>query len=141
MRNLRISRVPQGLVKKGEALARQLLDTYQPQVLVIETTEYPGSRRSRHLPSMTEAIKTLARQRGITVVEHTPAEMRTVLTSTGIRLTTPSLCQAIASHYPVLARYLPKLRRGIGDTEPYYTTLFKAVALGVTWAMQRQRRK
>jgi hypothetical protein len=128
-------------VGKGEQLARQLFDTYQPQILVIEPMEVPGSRRSPHLPAVTKAIEALARQRGITVVEYTPAERRTVLASPGVRLTMAHLCQALAGHYPVLTRYLLKLRRGIGDTEPYYTVLFKAVALGLTWATkQRQRR-
>jgi len=126
------------VVGQGEQLARQLFDTYQPQVLVIEQPAYPGSHRSHHLPAMTEAITALARQRGITVVEYTPAEMRRVLAPAGVRFTTAALCEAIAGHYPTLTRYLPKPRPQKGETEPYYTVLFKAVALGLTWA-KRQR--
>jgi hypothetical protein len=129
------------VVTQGKQLARQLFDTYQPQVLVIEKTDVPGSRRSRHLPAMTEAIITVARERGITVVEYTAHEVRKTLAPAGTRVTTASLCQAIADHYPALAQYLPRLRRGIGDTEPYYTALFKAVALGLTWAKKQHRRR
>ena len=123
----------------GEQCARQLLDAYQPQVLVIEQPTYPGTHRSRHLPALTEAIKVLARERGITVVEYTPTEMQQTLAPTGKRVTTATLCQALASHYPKLTQYLPRLRRGIGDTEPYYMALLKAVALGLTWRKQQRR--
>lgn len=138
VRNLHVSRVPQGVVEQGEQLARELCDLYQPQILVLEQPTYPGSRRSRHLPAMIEAIIALARQRGITVVEYTPPAIQTALAPAGARWTIAVLCQAIAQHYPALARYVPKLRRGIGDTEPYYTALFKAVALGLTWRKQQR---
>jgi hypothetical protein len=138
IRNLAIAKVPQGLVEQGEQLAQQLFDTYQPQILVIEQPASPGSRRSRHLPALTDAIKVLARERGITVVEYTAKEMRQAMASAGRGVTTAMLCQEIAALYPALAQYLPKLRRGIGDTEPYYTLLFKAVALGLTWWKQQR---
>ncbi len=139
VRNLNVSRVPHGVVEHGEQLARELFDLYQPQILVLEQPTYPGSRRSRHLPAMIKAIRALARQRGITVVEYTPPAIQAALAPTGTRWTIAALCQAIAQHYPALARYVPKLRRGIGDTEPYYTPLFKAVALGLTWRTQQRR--
>jgi hypothetical protein len=139
VRNLAITRIPQGLVAKGEQLAQHLCDTYQPQILVIEQPASRGSRRSRHLPALTEAIKALARARRVTVVEYTTGEMRQAMATDELGVTTATLCQEIAALYPELAPYLPKLHRGIGDTEPYYTLLFKAVALGLTW-WERQRR-
>jgi hypothetical protein len=141
VRTFNITRLPRGLVPQGKQLTQQLFETYHPEVLVIEKTDYRGSRRSRYLPKMTAAIKALAAQHGITVVEYTPEDMRDALSPRNTRLTKTALCHAIARHDQRLGRYLSKAARRPGATEPYYTALFMAVALGLAWAKQQQRRK
>lgn len=132
--------MPYGLIERGQELIRFLLEAYQPQVLLIENIDYPGSRRSRYLPMLVTAIKVLARRRGIVVIEYTPQDVRDALSPAGTRLTKAALCAALARHYPQLTHYLPKKPRDTGDTEPHYTNLFMAVALGLTWAKQQRKR-
>ncbi len=141
VRNLQIRRVPHGVVSEGEQLLQTLLETYKPQVLIIEKTDYPGSRRSRHLPKMTAAIKALAAQKSITVVEYTPNEMQKTLVPADTHLTKLMLCKAIARHYPKLARHLRWVERKDDHAEPYYMRLFMAVALGLTWGKKQMQRK
>jgi len=133
VRNLRIKRVPWRLAEEGERLASHLFTTFCPETLVMEKTPYRGSRRSRFLPRVVTPIKALARKRSITVIEYTPREIKEALSPPGTPLTKADLCQMIATRYPELTRYLPQKPRGIGDTEPHYTSLFMAVALGLTW--------
>lgn len=141
MRILPTKKVPHGVVTYGEDLVQYLLEAYQPHVLLIENIDYPGSRRSRYLPMLITAIKVLARRQGIVVIEYTPQEVRDALSPAGTRLTKAALSVALARHYPQLAHYLPKNPRGIGATEPHYTALFMAVALGLTWFQKHRGRK
>ncbi len=141
MHNLNAPAVTRTVRARSQRLARRLFDTYQPDVLVFEQFNYPGSRRSRHLPAVTAAFKALAKQRGISVVEYTPQEIKDTLAPTGIQLTKAALCQRLARRYPRLKRYLPRKPHSIGDAEPHYTNLFMAVALGLTWARQHLSRR
>jgi hypothetical protein len=137
---LTIKKVPYGLIERGQEVMRFLFEAYQPRILLIENIDYPGSRRSRYLPMLITAIKVLARRRGIVVIEYTPREVREALSPADTRLTKAALCAAIARHYPQLAHCLPKKPRGIGATEPHYTVLFMAVALGLTWYKKSRSR-
>ena len=97
--------------------------------------------RCRHLLKVTRAIKTLAAQQGITVVEYTQQEMRETLTPQGMRLTTHMLCQALVHHYPRLTSRLPKEKRIDWEAAPHSTPLFMAVAYALTWAKKQMQRK
>jgi transcriptional regulator with XRE-family HTH domain len=134
---LNAKRVPAGLGQAAKRLTRQLCDTYRPQVLILEQTASPGSRRSRHLPRMTEAVKAVAGARGIPVVAYTPQEVRAALAPHGTRLTHFDIARMLTRLYPALARYAPKAPRRAWDPPPHYTSLFMAVALGVTWIKQQ----
>ena len=100
----------------------------------------PGHPESVHrIVAVTAALKAMARHQGIAVAEYRPHDVHRTLTPAGLPRTKATLCRILASHYPALKQYLPRLRRGIGDTEPYYTTLFMAVALGLTWIRHHNR--
>ncbi len=141
MHDLNTKSTPRNVSTRSARLARELFDTYRPQVLILEKTNYSGSRRSRCLPGMAAAFKRLARARGIEVVEYMPQEVKAALSPDGTRPTKPELCQALARRYPRLARYLPRKPQHASDGQPYYTNRFMAVALGLTWARQHLSRR
>ena len=89
--------MPHGVAKHGEQLARYLLETYRPQVLILDNCTYPGSRRSRALPKMNAAIAQLAKRQGMTVLTYTPQEMKAILVPAGSGVTKAVLCEALAS--------------------------------------------
>lgn len=133
VRNLEVTTVSGGMEECRRQLVIRLFQTWQPQVLVLEHTDYPGSRRSRAIPQSTKEITRLAQQRQMTVSAYTLADLHNTLIPDGIVRTKAMLCRILVHQYPKLGRYLPKLRRGIGDSEPYYFRLFMAVALSLTW--------
>ncbi len=141
LHRLAIKKVPHGVAKHGEQLARYLLETYRPQVLILDNSSYPGSRRSRALPKMTAAITQLAKRQGMTVVDYTPQEIKAVLAPGSKGVTKAVLCEALARRYPSLSPFLPKRLKQRDEPEPLYTNLFMAVALGLTWAKQHLGRK
>ena len=141
MHDLHTKATSRNVCARSVRLARELFDIYQPDVLILEKTDYPGSRRSRCLPVMTAAFKRLARTRGIEVVEYTPQEVYATLAPSGTRLTKETLRKALARRYPRLTRYLPRKEWNSHEAEPHNTNRFMAVALGLTWAKQHLGRK
>ncbi len=141
MHDLHTKDTSRNVSARSARLARELFDTYRPDVLILEKTKYPGSRRSHCLPAMTAAFKRLARARGIEVVEYTPQEVYAALAPAGTRLTKQTLCEALARRYPRLTRYLPRKAWDFREAEPHNTNRFMAVALGLTWAKQHLGRK
>lgn len=138
--NVKVKSVPDNVVEQGKQLIAHLCDTWYPQTLIIEEMQYGGSRRSAVLVPVAAMLKALARKRRMVFATYTPRELHNTLTPPGLPHTKAILARLMASQYPQLQPYLPRLRRGIGDTEPYYTTLFMAVALGLAW-MRHQRRR
>jgi len=84
--------------------------------------------------------KALARERRMVFATYTPGDMHDTLTPPGLPRTKAILARLLASQYPQLQPYVSRLSRGIGDTEPYYTALFIAAALGLAWMRQQNRR-
>ena len=67
--NLGMTTVSGGVVECSRQLATRLFETWKPRVLVLEQTNYHGSRRSRVLPQIAKAVTRLAQQRHIVVVK------------------------------------------------------------------------
>ena len=138
--NVKVSRVPDNVVERGKRLIDHLCDTWYPQTLIIEQMQYDGSRRSAVLVPVAAMLKALASERRMVFVTYTPRDMHDALTPPGLPRTKAILARLLASQYPQLQPYLSRLGRGIGDTEPYYTALFMAAALGLVWMRHQNRR-
>jgi transcriptional regulator with XRE-family HTH domain len=138
--NVKIGRVPDNVVAQGKRLIGHLCDTWYPQTLIVEETQYDGSRRSAMLVPVATMLKALARKRRMVFVTYTPREMHDTLTPPGLPRTKAILARLLASQYPQLQPYLPRLGRSIGDAEPYYHALFMAVALGLVWMRHHRQR-
>ncbi len=103
----------------------KVLQTYQPQVLVVEEPFYAQSMLSKNLRTLTQDIKTWGRWKKLRVYSYLPTAVKAFFCRD--RKTKQSLAEAMIEQYPFLARYLtylPWKRR-------YWFHVFDAVGLGL----------
>ena len=103
----------------------KVLQTYQPQVLVVEEPFYAQSMLSKNLRTLTQDIKTWGRWKKLRVYSYLPTTVKAFFCRD--RKTKQSLAEAMIEQYPFLARYLtylPWKRR-------YWFHVFDAVGLGL----------
>lgn len=113
-----------GKKKKILAVIAELIRSYGVTVLVIK--ELHPSRTSRHLDSLVDAIKDLAKQQRIKVRAYSIKDLERFFCPEA-KDNKQNLAEQIAAEYPVLFRELEKEK---SLKNPYYTRLFEAVALG-----------
>jgi hypothetical protein len=123
--------------KESGAVARfeELLDQFRPDVVVLEDSAAPGSRRR---PRVRELLKTLvrtARERGIAVHIIPRLAVIECFSSPDKRATKYSITEHLAETFPELAAKMPK-RRKIYQSEDERIATFDALALAVTYAMK-----
>lgn len=131
VKNLKQGKLPQRVLKCGSQIVERLMDEYEPQVLALEKTSYPGSKRSPLLDSFSRQIKATARKRGMKAAEYAPRLIREMVCAKG-RLTKKKTARVVADSFPELKKYLiePKWYRD-RQRERYWMKLFDAVAVGV----------
>ena len=103
----------------------KVLQTYQPQVLVVEEPFYAQSMLSKNLRTLTQDIKTWGRWKKLRVYSYLPTAVKAFFCRD--RKTKQSLAEAMIEQYPFLTRYLtylPWKRR-------YWFHVFDAVGLGL----------
>ncbi len=103
----------------------KVLQTYQPQILVVEEPFYAQSMLSKNLRTLTQDIKTWGRWKKLRVYSYLPTAVKAFFCRD--RKTKQSLAEAMIEQYPFLARYLtylPWKRR-------YWFHVFDAVGLGL----------
>ena len=103
----------------------KVLQTYQPQILVVEEPFYAQSMLSKNLRTLTQDIKTWGRWKKLRVYSYLPTVVKAFFCRD--RKTKQSLAEAMIEQYPFLARYLtylPWKRR-------YWFHVFDAVGLGL----------
>ena len=103
----------------------KVLQTHQPQVLVVEEPFYAQSMLSKNLRTLTQDIKTWGRWKKLRVYSYLPTAVKAFFCRD--RKTKQSLAEAMIEQYPFLARYLtylPWKRR-------YWFHVFDAVGLGL----------
>ena len=106
----------------------KVLQTYQPQILVVEEPFYAQSMLSKNLRTLTQDIKTWGRWKKLRVYSYLPTAVKAFFCRD--RKTKQSLAEAMIEQYPFLARYLtylPWKRR-------YWFHVFDAVGLGLMCA-------
>lgn len=107
-------------------IVQDLIDTYRPELLVIEKPYPRWIKRSNLLPKLIQTIKKTAMANGIAVKEFTPEDIRIILC--GNPLATKADIANTLSHISDVGVLLQFDR--INDR--YWHHLFDALALGVT---------
>jgi len=105
-----------------------LVQTYKPEVLVVEEPFYAQSLLSQHLVKITRDIKTWGKLKGLAVRSYTPPEVIAFFCRD--QKTKQSLAEAMIEKFPFLRRYLsylPLRRR-------YWFHVFDAIGLGLMCA-------
>ena len=118
--------------RSAQCLARfkQLLDQYQPSVLVLEKFEEDDSRRSERIRLLAQAMRGFATNRDMDTPVYSREEVSGALT--GARKSTRhAVARAVAERLPILQHRLPEARR-LWQSEDGRQCLFDAVALGIT---------
>jgi hypothetical protein len=116
------------------AIARQLIDQYRPHALAIEDCAGDDSRRRPRARELLEAIRKMAREKRVKVMDFSPERVR--------RAFAPKkdvIAAAIAGRFPELASRLPKART-LTMSAQYGMPVFDAMAFALTLFHFRNRR-
>jgi Holliday junction resolvasome RuvABC endonuclease subunit len=118
-----------GLCAEGQQFIRGLLDTFAPQVFVIEKTWYAQSKRSARLRVFVEAMQRCALQHGLITLAYTPTMVKRMVCGRGDATKREVAETRIRQRYPYQEKYLTTDLR---TRERYWQNMFDAVALGLT---------
>jgi hypothetical protein len=123
--------------KDSGAVARfeALLDQYRPDVVVLEDSAAPGSRRRPRVRTLLGKLQETARERGIAVHAISRLAVIECFSSPDKRATKFSITEHLAETFPELAAETPR-RRKIYQSEDERIATFDALALAVTYAMK-----
>src|SRR5207245_2482978 len=91
-------------------LIEDLIDRYQPSVIVVEDYAGKGSRRCRRVRELIEDISKLAAKRKIRVTSFSRAKVKQVSSESGAQ-TKHEIAVDIAKRFPELAPRLPRFRK------------------------------
>jgi hypothetical protein len=123
--------------KESGAVARfeALLDQFRPDVVILEDSVAPGSRRRPRVRKLLGKLVETARERGIEVQTLPRIAVIECFSSPDKRATKFSITQNLAETFPELAPKMPA-RRKIWQSEDERIATFDALALAVTYAMK-----
>ncbi len=110
---------------------RTLLDRYEPDVFVIESTDDPHCRRRGRVRGLLAAMRRLVAQRRVSCAQVRKADIRRAFARHGAA-TKHQVATVIAAQVPELARHLPP-PRDIWQSESPRFSLFGAAALAITF--------
>jgi hypothetical protein len=123
--------------KESGAIARfeELLDQFRPDIVILEDSTAPGSRRRPRVQKLLERLRDTARERGIEVQALPRLAVIQCFSSPDARATKYSITKRLAETFPELAEKVPQ-RRKIWQSEDERIATFDALALAVTYAMK-----
>ncbi len=131
--------VPGSERKHARALlaARQLIEKFQPHVLVIENTTDRHSKRPARIGALNRAIAKYGEKQGIDVSAYSRQDIKDVFAEADAS-TKHEINGIISQVLPVLATRQPRKRRAY-DQEPWGQGIFDAASLGVTFFAATKR--
>lgn len=109
----------------------ELVDFYQPEVIVVEDYRGEGSRRSRRIRKLIDDIEELAMKRNIPLRGYSRDLIRSAFSDIGAR-NKDEIAQAIANRFPELEPRLPRIRKP-WMSEDSRMNIFDAVSLALTF--------
>jgi Holliday junction resolvasome RuvABC endonuclease subunit len=116
--------------KKGVAKIAELIDRYQPGMVVFEDPHGEGSRRAQRIQDLLDEIASMVRRRKIAIARYSRAQVRCHFTGDSIA-TKYRIAKAIAQYLPDLAPRLPAERK-IWLPEHANMSIFDAASLALT---------
>ena len=116
---------------KGVAKVAELIERYQPNVVVFEDHHGEGSRRGKRIEDLLDAIAALVRRRHIKTAEYSRGRVRQLFVADGAA-TKFQIAKAIAKEIPELAPRLPGERK-IWLPEHANMSIFDAASLALTY--------
>jgi transcriptional regulator with XRE-family HTH domain len=128
------------IVRHWQTVFTKLIKEYNPKTLILPKIDESDKRRSDRLKRLMVTIKKLAKKYRIRVIEIVLVTVYEILIPSLLPKTKAQLVPIITSNHPNLKRYELKVKkREVGEGEPYFLRLFMAVALGMTYQLQRAR--
>ena len=106
-----------------------LIELYQPRVLVLEDYAGKESRRCVRVRRLIEDVSKLAMKKKVKVRHFSRAEIKRAFSESGAR-NKYEIAMAIAKRFPELAPRLPRFRKP-WMSEDYRMSIFDAVGLGL----------
>jgi Holliday junction resolvasome RuvABC endonuclease subunit len=116
---------------KSLMLIDDLIDRYQPNVIVVEDYSAKGSRRCRRVAELIDEISKLALRRKVKVSSFSRADVKQAFAESGAT-TKQEIAIGIAKRFPELSPRLPRFRKP-WMSEDYRMSIFDAVAFGLTF--------
>jgi Holliday junction resolvasome RuvABC endonuclease subunit len=123
--------------RRALILIAELLEIYQPKVLVIEDYSGRGSRRCQRIQMLVNDISKLALKRKVKVRSFSRAKVQQSFAQLAGR-TKYEIAMAIAKRFPELAPRLPRFRKP-WMSEDYRMSIFDAGAFGLTFFAPRNK--
>ena len=112
-------------------LIDDLIDRYQPSVIIVEDYAGKGSRRCRRIQALIKDISKLASKRKIRVRSFSRARVKQTFAECGAS-NKQEIAIVIANHFPELVPRLPRFRKP-WMSEDYRMSIFDAVALALAF--------
>ena len=110
-------------------LISELIEQYEPSILVLEDYAGKGSRRCVRVEKLIDDISKLALKRNVKVGRFSRAEIKRAFSESGAR-NKYEIAMAIAKRFPELEPRLPRFRKP-WMSEDYRMSIFDAVGLGL----------
>ena len=119
-------------------LIDDLIEQYQPSVIVIEDYQRKGSRRCERVADLINSIEKLAIKNHVKVRRFSRLKIKTTFAEGGTK-NKYEIAIAIVNRFPELAPRLPRFRKP-WMSEDYRMSIFDAVGLGLTFFRFENRR-
>ncbi len=123
--------------KRCLKLIEDLIERYEPDVIVVEDYESKGSRRCRRVQQLIEGILILAGKRKIRAQMYSRRTVKKSFSQSGPK-NKHQMATAIAKQFPELAPRLPPARKP-WTSEDYRMSIFDAVALALTFFENKRK--
>src|SRR2546425_7905384 len=115
-------------------IVAELIDRSRPRILTLEDAAADDSRRCERVRNLLAAIRQLAREKRVKVLDFTPERVRSAFTPTK-----DVIAAAIAGRFPELQPRLPRPRT-LTMSEQYEMPVFDAMAFAVAFFHLRSRK-
>ncbi|MFV0571727.1 MAG: hypothetical protein ACK5M1_04740 [Xanthomarina gelatinilytica] len=116
--------------KQAMKRIREIIDYYEPKVVVVEDYNGIGSRKSKRIQRMIDAIARYATKKHLKVHTYSRADIRYVFSSFNAHTKHEIAC-VIAENVKSMEYKLMKPRKA-SESEKYMVGAFDAVSLGIT---------
>ena len=116
---------------RGVAKVSELIDRYQPDVVILEDHHGEGARRTKRVENLLDAIATLVHRQNIKTARYSRGRVRQIFVTNGA-VTKFQIAKAIAEKSPELAPRLPGERK-IWLPEHANMSIFDAASLALTY--------